>query len=101
MKAFSVTLTSADTNYNIGALIKAIAPTFYDQGRQVMIQSNTANTAPILIGDVNLGTSRYGLELTAALSSVNLGSAPLMVRLQEYYARSTGAAQILNITILY
>jgi len=101
MKSFRVTLTLANTNYNLYTLIAAIMPTFYDQGRQVMIQSDTANSDAVLIGDSNLSATVYGINLAAALASVNLGSAPLMVRLHDYYARSATAGQILEITVIY
>jgi hypothetical protein len=111
--AVQVTLTSANTNYNLLQLVNAIlaAETGTDSNiqapgcaRNVQVQSNPgidssgANTADILFGDAKLSTSRYGTVLSpggflsdrSPINNVDFG---------EIYARSATAGQKLNITL--
>lgn len=109
----TVTLTLANTNYNLLELINAIlaAETGTDanvqspgSARNVQIQSYPGidgvgtNTADILLGDAKLSTTRMGsvinpggfLSDRSPINNVDLG---------EIYARSATAGQKLNITV--
>ena len=111
--AVTVTLTLADTNYNLLALVNAVlaAETGTDvnvqcpgAARNVQIQSHPgidsvgANTADIIFGDAKLSTTRVGTVVSpggflsdrSPINNVNLG---------EIYAQSHTAGQKLNITI--
>lgn len=109
-----VTLTLANTNYNLLDLVNAVlaaesgtatASVAPGAARNVQIQSyngidggGTPNTADILIGDGKLSTTRMGAILSpggflsdrSPINNVTLG---------EYYARSATAAQKLIIMV--
>jgi len=111
--AVTVTLTSANTNYNLLQLVNAIlaAESGTDTNiqcpgaaRNIQIQSHPgidgagANTGDILFGDAKLTTTRIGtvvqpggfLSDRSPINNVDLGN---------LYARSASAAQKLNITV--
>lgn len=111
--AVTVTLTSADTNYNLLALVNAVLAAENNTdtniqapgaARNVQIQSHPgidgvgANTASVLLGDANLSATRIGMVLApggffsdrSPINNVDLG---------EIYARSATEAQKLNITV--
>lgn len=88
-----VTLTDADTNYSLLALVRAIDANYIDRGT-VTIQAAGANTGDVLIGDANLAADRYGLELASgAGKTYEVGA------LAGLYARSAAAAQKVNIEV--
>jgi hypothetical protein len=93
MPAFQVTLTDANTNYNLLTLVRAIDSTFVDQGN-ISIQTDPANLGAVLMGDSNLSATRYGAKLSGGSSMFYEKKA-----LRGRYARSATAAQKLNIEV--
>jgi hypothetical protein len=93
MPSFQVTLTSANTNYNLLTLVRAIDDEFVDHG-DVSIQAAETNGGTVLTGDSALSTTRYGAELAAGMSSFYDRG-----HLHGLYARSSTAAQKLNLQI--
>jgi hypothetical protein len=108
-----VTLTSANTNYNLAELVQAVldAETGTASGgvvpsmvRQVVIQSYPglagagANTAEILIGDGKLSTARFGIVLTVGANFSDRSNTN-NVAWGDFYARSAAANQKLSILI--
>lgn len=108
-----ITLTTADTNYNLLELVNAIlaaesgtasASVAPGAARNVQIQSYPgidsvgANTSDVLIGDGKLSATRMGAILSpggflsdrSPINNVTLG---------EYYARSAGSAQKLLVMV--
>jgi hypothetical protein len=66
MKAYTLTLTPADTTVRLATLIAAIetnAPTNY---AQIDIEADSGNANPVLIGDAALDGTRYGRRLAAS-----------------------------------
>lgn len=108
-----VTLTSANTKYNIKTLVDAVlaAETGRDNAvvcpgaaRSVQIQSYPgidgvgANTSDILIGDGELSTTRMGAILNPG-GFLNDSSPINNVTLGEIYAQSAGTAQVLLVLV--
>ncbi len=105
--ALTVTLTDANANYNLLALINAIveAETKYAGAncpgmcRELNIQSDVNNTAQVIVGDGLLSATRVGYFLAiggarayrSEINNVDLGS---------LYVRSTAAAQKLNVEVV-
>lgn len=109
----TVTLTNADTNYNLMSLVQGVldAETGIATGgvcpgacRELFIQSANGNTAPVLIGDGKLSATRVGYELKNGSSAV--GDSRLYrstinnVDLASLFARSGTSGQKLNIEIV-
>lgn len=112
--AVQVTLTSANTNYNLLALVNAIiaaetgspSTVAVGMGRSLILQSNPgidgagANTNDVLVGDGLLSTTRYGYVL-AAVGGVFQDQSPINnVNLADIYVRSAGAGQKVNVQIV-
>lgn len=96
--AVQVTLTLANTNYNILSLVQAIEDTCPAACRELQIQAATANADVVLIGDAELSATRFGYEL-ARLDSAKYRSDHSNVILGGKYARSATAGQKLNVEI--
>lgn len=106
--AVLVNLASANTNYNLLALVNAILATTAEcpgMAREVNIQANpgidgaAGNTKSVLIGDAELSATRFGYLLNAGdarlyrgtLNNVDVGS---------IYVRSSGTNQKLAVEIV-
>ncbi len=100
MPAFQVALTSANTNYHLVDLVKAIDANFVDRGEHITVQSDPGNaSAKIRIGyDSNLSDTRFGRLL--ATSDVDTLPGPAgAYHLRGLYARSDTAGSKVNINI--
>lgn len=118
--AATVTLASANTKYNLKALVDAIlaaesntdvavvcpgAPRFYSIQAYPGIDAGTgANTKDVLIGDANLSTSRIGKILVAPATGVPAGEITDSSRVSncdfgDLYAQSSTTNQKLNIIL--
>jgi hypothetical protein len=98
MLSFTVTLTDADTNYSLKTLVEAILATYQDGANMIIVQAAGSNTSDVLIGDTNLAAAaRIGLELSP-YDSFPIGPSG-RASLVDFYARSAGAAQKLNILV--
>jgi hypothetical protein len=100
MPSFQVTLTSANTNYNMLTLIRAIDSTFIDVGAHVVIQSDPTTNAGHKIKvatDSNLSATRFGYELSAGEGQILPGDG--RYHLKGLYARSDNAGSKLNIDV--
>jgi hypothetical protein len=100
IRGFLLTLTDADTNYNLHTLAVAIESTLRTNFSQISLQPIPANTGLVLIGDEALSGTRYGLVLgtvtsPAAAPAVVLrsGSGGADQSLKSLYARSAAAGQ--------
>jgi hypothetical protein len=96
--AVQVTLTLANTNYNILELVQALEPTCPAACRELQIQAATGNADVVLLGDAKLSATRMGFEL-ARLESRTWRSNHSNVILGGKYARSVTAGQNLNVEI--
>lgn len=106
--AVQVTLTSADTNYEILALVNAILGTVAEApggARDFVIQAHPGidgagtNTSDVLIGDGELSATRFGTVLIPGASETFVSTLE-NVQVGGVYARSAGAGQKLNIKII-
>jgi len=97
MKAFTVTLTAANTNYSLRTLVRAIDSTIDDTAKQIDIVADVGNASPVLIGDASLSGTRYGNSLTAGDSVTIKGRG--FVHLSNLNARSTGTTQKVLVTL--
>jgi len=104
--AVTVTLTSANTNYNLLALVNAILTPTLSPGacRELSLQNTNGNTASVLVGDAELSSTRIGYELTAGSSTVGMSrtyrcSGSNSVSIADIYVRSASAGQKLNVEI--
>lgn len=114
--AVTITLTSANTNYNVLTLVNAViaaeanmptppmvAP---DACREMILQSfpgidsSGANTNDILVGDGLLSTTRIGYILQAVGADRTYSSTIQNVDVGSIYVRSAGAGQKLNVEIV-
>jgi len=100
MEHYQVTLTTANTVYNLKALVKAINASFQDIADQIVLQSDDGNSAAIFLGGSAVSTANYGIKLVAANDSFSRGgAAPGKATLADIYAVSGTNAQLLNISI--
>lgn len=99
MAAFQLTLTSADTNYNLLTLIRAIDEDFVDNARHLSIQADPSNGSAVLIGDTELSATRYGISLGNGEGKVYGDGVTPVQGLRTTLARSTGAAQKINVEV--
>jgi hypothetical protein len=95
MTGIQVTLTDADTNYDLLTLVRGVDSGFKDVARQITIQADASNSVAVLIGDANLSATRYGarLDVTDALALTELAY------LKGLNARASASGQKLNILI--
>lgn len=100
IRGFLLTLTNADTNYNLYDLAVAIEASLRTNFCQISLQPIPANTAIILVGDETLSATRYGAVLGAVTAPAAV--APLVLSsgsgaadqcLKSLYARSASATQ--------
>lgn len=65
MAAIQVTLTTADTAYQVLALLRAIDVSIPGDCRTLLFEADAANAedSKISVGDASIGASRYGYQL--------------------------------------
>ncbi len=105
--ALQVTLTVASTPYRILDLLNALLPSGVEMAgavRELNLQNAAGNTAPILVGGHDIGTSYHiGYQLDPPQVSGLSGASRLYramnsaVNLGELYVYSTGTGQVLNV----
>lgn len=105
MRAGLVTLTDANTNYNLKTLLEALTDWVPTAGvvpmkvREILIMADPSNAAGIvLLGDDKLSATRYGWSLIAE-ASVPFRSYGNNIYVGDYYARSATAGMKLGITL--
>jgi hypothetical protein len=97
MASFLLTLTLADTNYNLWTLARAIDNTYRDAPiDSVAVLAPATNANDILLGDANLSATRYGIVLHP-----DQGFAFNKRSLRGLNARSAGAGQKLAVEVTY
>ena len=111
--AAQVTLTNANTNYNLQTLVQAVLDAEGGTAtggvvpgmvRQVVVQSHPgiggsgANTADVLLGDGLLSTTRMGVVLPVGSNWADRSNTN-NVAWGDLYARSATAGQKLNIFV--
>lgn len=95
MQGYQVTLTTADNNYDLLALVRAIDVEFIDFANQITLQADDSNSDSILVGDSDLSATRYGAKLSATDAlAMGVGSS-----LKGINARSATDAQKINIFV--
>lgn len=96
MVGYQVTLTSANTNYNLLTLVRAIDAGFVDQG-EMFVQADPDGGAQIfLLGDSNLASGRYAVKMVAGNTTDTLTQ---IGDLGGTYARCDTNSKKLNISI--
>lgn len=105
----SVTLTTANTNYDLRVLINAVLASmgaeYPESYRELNIQSHPGidgtggNSNDILIGDSKLSTSNIGYVLQSGQSRL-YRSASSNGQFGDIFVRSAGSSQVLNIDIM-
>lgn len=96
----TLTLTSANTNYNLGTLIKALNSSASTEYSELIITADDANTAPVYFGSdsTNLSATDYGLKLLAGDSILMRASALNDgITATGIYLRSSSAAQKIHV----
>jgi len=106
IRGFLLTLTDANTNYNLWSLAVAIEPTLRTNFTQINLQPDPANSALVRIGDEALSGTRYGLSLGTVTSPaadipivLRSGSGAADVSLNTLYARSASAGQKVSVLL--
>lgn len=94
MLGFQVTLTNANTNYNLLTLVRAIDADFVDVGDFVIQANDDAGAQKIKLGGADLDDTHFGQEMLAGDFSAHYKS------LLGVNARSDTAAKKLNITVV-
>jgi hypothetical protein len=101
LHSYLVTLTSADTNYNLNELIVAVEAAAPTITKELVIQAASTNGSSVLIGDLNLSGTNYGYELEAKDSRTyvnrDLGKG---VDVRDFYLRSSGAGQKVSVELV-
>lgn len=64
MKGYVVTLTSANTNYNLLTLVRVIDSTFVDQGDFVIQVEDDGGAQVVKLGGSDLDATHYGFMMT-------------------------------------
>ena len=96
MKAYTVTLTTQDTNYNLLALVRAGDSTFVDVAKDIQIQAlDDAGAQIIRVGDSNLSDTVYAYSLLCG----DFGPVHREGSLLGMYARSNVAAKKICIRV--
>lgn len=101
----SITLTTQDTNYRLSTLLEAVDSTFgttaYRSCRMLRIQVDI-NEGPdvVSIGNSDISATNKGRQLVAT-QYVEYSGAGDIVTLDQIYLRTTVAATILNVEVLY
>ena len=107
-RSFTVTLTDANTNYNVYDLIKAaavvqVAGSFiYRYCSLLEFETDVALGANVIrIGDKNLSDTNYAHKLAQAQGyTVNPSSShPNQIHIPDYYVRCNAAGQTLAILV--
>ena len=103
---YTLTLTSANTNYNIATLIAAINSAERKNFAQVVIVGYPgidgvgANTSDVLVGDASLATTRFFLALGANDQyTFYSGDGSNGVCTPSLFVRSAGAGQKINVLL--
>ena len=101
MLGFQVTLTDADTNYNLLTLVRAIASTYVDKARKVQIQAvDDAGAQVFKVGGADLGANEQGYTLTSGdFGPPFEAGGACIVGLAGMNARCSIAGKKLNITV--
>ena len=97
MRHYQVTLTTAGTVYELRTLVKALDPSFRDGCKQLIIQMDDGNSAPVFLGGPTVSSSNYGTKLTSPDEFLNLNYEAAQVG--GIYAVSTGNSQLLNLAL--
>lgn len=97
--AATVTLTLANTNYNLLTLLQAIETNCPSTARELLIQSHSDNASTVLVGDAALSGIRCGYELALGQSRTYRSSIQ-HVLLGSIYVRSSGTSQKLNVEVM-
>lgn len=92
-----VTLTSANTNYNLKTLIEAIEPMLQGQVDEATIQADEG-TGTVLVEDASLSGTRYGYVLNPGDSRTY--RMPGRIRTGEIYLRSATAGKKVNVEVM-
>lgn len=94
-----VTLTNANTNYNLYDLAVAIRPLFPRRAKSFGIFAPSANVAAVLVGDANLSTTHYGEEIGPSGRWGFIGTQN-DIPVENFTARSASAGQKLALTAI-
>jgi len=95
MKHYQVTLTTANTVYNLKTLIVTLDSAFKDNFKQLIIQSDDGNAAAVFLGGPAVSTSAYGVKLPTANDSVNINTGVVA----GIHAVSGTNSQLLNLSL--
>ncbi len=97
--AAEVTLTLADTNYQLLHLLQLIEPNCPGATREMILQADTTNSATVLIGDGKLSATRFGYQLWPRESRTYRAEFQ-GVLLGNIFVRSTSAGQKLSVELM-
>jgi hypothetical protein len=98
--SYQLTLTDADTNYNLQELIAAVEPSAPTFCRELLIQADDGNsTNKVMIGDLNTSSTRFGFKLAAGDSRTYVYR-EAMVDVRDFYVRCDGASKKINVELL-
>lgn len=101
MRGYTLTLTSANTNYRLATLIAAINAAETTNVSSITISSDDANAGVVLVGDAELASTRYGARLlTGESMSFDTGSGINDQSTANKYLRSATAAQVIHVSLV-
>jgi hypothetical protein len=96
----SVTLPTANTNYSLRTLLKAI-DVDVDSARELQLQSDSSNgSAVIAVGDINLSASRRAYKLTTG-SARYYRSISDNLPIGGMYLRTDTNGSVVNVEMIY
>ena len=97
----SVTLTAANTNYSLLALLRAIDADFPAKAQMVQIQHDPAAGADLLwIGNEDMSATNHGVELVATQAFPINSLDSNLINLGDIWLRSDGAGKRINVAIV-
>lgn len=97
LRGYQITLTTANTNYGLADLLAAIDADVPAETRELVLQSDAGNgAAKVLIGDVNLSGTRYGVKLSTGDSRTYVQRRQ-SVDIRDIYLRTDTNASKVNV----
>lgn len=95
----SVTLTNANTNYNLGVLLQALDPNFPLHGREVSLQTSSSVAGTVRVGDGTVSGTSCGYELPNTAPPRVYRNDISSVPLSMFTLRGSVGAMVVNVEV--
>jgi hypothetical protein len=99
MVSATLTLSQANTVYNLYDLLSAARPEAPKVVAELYIIADNANSGSVYVGDSTLSTSNYGAELAPGDPMLPRRTAGNQIALDHVYLMASAANQKVNVTV--